>query len=102
MGALLLCALTDLVQFVADPIIVKQQLGAREASATKFRFDGSPPFIVARFGKFPSLAPHKHVTLSGHAFPLCFPAGASPAPLRIGNPANSNLIKNLAEPFPFR
>lgn len=101
MGALLR-ALTDLIQFVADPIIVKQQLGAREASATKFRFDGSPPFIVARFGKFPGLAPHTHVALSGHAFsPMIF-AGAFAGTVGIGNPRELEFDSNIAEPFPFR
>lgn len=65
-GALLLCPLTDIIQLFADPVVIKQQLGAWESSATKLPFDGKPSFIVARYRKFPGFAPHKHVTLSGH------------------------------------
>lgn len=65
-GALLLCPLTDIIQLFADPVVIKQQLGAWESSATKLPFNGKPSFIVARYRKFPGFAPHKHVTLSGH------------------------------------
>lgn len=67
-GALRLCALTKLIQFVAEPdryqaVAWRVGILCYEAPVRWFA-----TLRVARFRKFPGLAPHTNFTLSEHAF----------------------------------